>query len=477
MNFKIENIQDLSYSREMMEMKPKKIVSIFIYILILLIITFLCWAWFTDKEITTTVTGIVNIKENTYTISNKLPGIVKEVYLKDGQSVNAGDLLYTLDDTQLQNKKSELEKQNAELNQKLTDLDRLEKSVQNNINYFSCADNEKEYYYKYEAYAANNYVPLQEKNELLKSKDILSNKIKDLKTLEKSIDDNKNYTEKDSIYSIQFNNYVISNEALEKQIAQLQKDKQLLQTEDESKEELIKIDSEIENLKLQQKKNKNTIKSEVKTSIEELTNELNTTNNTLSSYDEKIMLSKESNKLTLLSDIESQKNTVNKELEELNSNLSDINKNIEYCSIKAENTGILDLKSSMQPGTIIEAGTPITDILPIDNSFSISLIISEKDISFLKIGQEIKYSFSSFPYNQYGFLTGTIETLSATSKVNSETASVYYTGEGTLDGKTLYRNNGESNEIKSGMTCQAKIVTRKTKMLYYLLEKLNFKKA
>ena len=48
-------------------------------------------------------------------------------------------------------------------------------------------------------------------------------------------------------------------------------------------------------------------------------------------------------------------------------------------------------------------------------------------------------------------------------------------GEGSLSSNVLYSNKGEESYIKSGMTCEARIITRKEKMLYYLLEKIGFK--
>lgn len=79
------------------------------------------------------------------------------------------------------------------------------------------------------------------------------------------------------------------------------------------------------------------------------------------------------------------------------------------------------------------------------------------------------------PYNEYGFLTGEIKNLSINSKIDSEKGDIFYTGEGSIEKNTLYSNKGEESVIKAGMTCEARIITRNVKMLYYFLEKLNFK--
>ena len=51
----------------------------------------------------------------------------------------------------------------------------------------------------------------------------------------------------------------------------------------------------------------------------------------------------------------------------------------------------------------------------------------------------------------------------------------FFAGEGSLTSNLLYSNKGEKSYIKPGMTCEAKIVTRSEKMLYYLLEQIGLK--
>ena len=51
----------------------------------------------------------------------------------------------------------------------------------------------------------------------------------------------------------------------------------------------------------------------------------------------------------------------------------------------------------------------------------------------------------------------------------------FFTGEGNLNSNVLHSNKGEESYVKPGMICEAKIITRNEKMLYYLLEKIGLK--
>ena len=79
------------------------------------------------------------------------------------------------------------------------------------------------------------------------------------------------------------------------------------------------------------------------------------------------------------------------------------------------------------------------------------------------------------PYREYGFLNGKIENLSPDSKIDNKTGISFFTGVGTLNSDRLYSNKGEESFIKPGMMCEARIITRKEKMLYYLLKKIGLK--
>ena len=59
-----------------------------------------------------------------------------------------------------------------------------------------------------------------------------------------------------------------------------------------------------------------------------------------------------------------------------------------------------------------------------------------------------------------------------TSATDEETGQSYYQVTGSLDKSTISNFQGQKGDIKLGMACQAKIVSQKEKMLYFILNKM-----
>ncbi|MGM8317196.1 hemolysin D, partial (plasmid) [Clostridium perfringens] len=90
MKFKIDNIENLSDSRQAMESKPNKLMFIFLYIIIALIVTFFIWSWFSEKEIVVKVNGVVRPNSEIQAVSNIIQGEVELVKMKNGENVSKG---------------------------------------------------------------------------------------------------------------------------------------------------------------------------------------------------------------------------------------------------------------------------------------------------------------------------------------------------------------------------------------------------
>lgn len=387
MKFKIEDINELSDSRQVMEAKPNKFTSIFIYILLGAICIFITWAWFSEKEIVVKVSGIIKPNEQSCVVSNMVAGEIKEVNMENGQDIKSGQVLYKIDDSNLQNQKNKIEKQKEDLTKDIKNLEKFKQSIDDNTNYFSDNEEEKEYYYKYKSYKAGNKVSVEDKSNLIDSKNEAVNKINKLETLIKSINDNQNYNEEGSIYSDQFNNYRISKKSIEDKIEKLEKNKEALKTQNAPKEQIDQIDSEIEANKNALVKLRSDINLQIKNSINELNEQVKNIDSNVSKFDEGVSLSKEKNKVTLLAQIEEKINLNNDKLKEVDFNIEEVNKGIEKCEVKSTVDGKLDIKANLYPGAMIQTGVVVASVLPKENNYKVELIIPDKDIGNIKNGQ------------------------------------------------------------------------------------------
>lgn len=472
MKFKIENIEELTDSRQVMESKPNKFISIFIgLVLVILIIAFI-WLWFGEKEEVIKVSGIINLKEQSQVISNEITGTVKEFNVENGEEIKQGDIIYTLDDTSFVTQKENLESQREKLVSTNEKLDKFIKSINDGVNYFEENEEEKEFYYKYKAYETGNLVSVSDKESLINSKNEFNNKISELNNFRKSIDENIDYNNDGSVYKEKYNNYQISKKEIEDKINQL--NKTLSEIENKEEKELVEqIESEIKTNKNSLEKLKSDIILQIDSSKEEINSQIKTIEDNIKKIDENNSISKEQNKTTILAQLEEQKSLNNSKIEELDVTIKEVNTNIEKCSVKSEVDGKIDIKNELQTGMIIQTGVVVGEIINDESNLEVELIISDKDIGKLAVNQEIKYNISSLPYTEFGFVNGEVESLSLNSKVDENTGVIYYTGVGNLEKTNVKSYNNESFDIKAGMTCEAQIITGNKKMLYYLLEKLN----
>lgn len=501
MKFKIEDIKNLSDSRQVLESKPNKFIIIFIYILLTLILMFFAWSWFSEKEVVAKVSGVVRPNSKVQTISNIVQGEVKNVKMKNGEKVSKGDILFEIDSDSLEKEKKRIDDQLKKINEDNSNLNKLNKSINNNKNYFSNSGSEKEYYYKFKSYESGNSISLTEKENIVNSKNEINNEKANLEKLNKSIIEETNYNEKDSAYSAQYESYMSSRQMIKNKIDQLNSSKNELNKQiesdnkkineitqddnqqldlmkssiDEKNKQISQLDFEIKNSNEELEKLKNDTIAQIKGSIEKANQSVDTLDGNLKNLDESSNIKKDSNRTTILAQIEEKINLNKQSKTELEANKKQIEDSLAKCVVKAPVNGKINTLVDLQQGIVLQPGTIVANVIPNSDNYKIDLMIPTKDIANINTDKKIKYSFEALPYREYGFLEGKIESISPDSKVDSKTGMSFFTGEGNLNSNVLHSNKGEESYVKPGMICEAKIITRNEKMLYYLLEKIGLK--
>lgn len=156
MRIKISNLNELTDSREILESKPHPFVSIFISILVVILICALAWSYFGEIDTVAKANGIVRPNEKVHTVHSPIIGKVQGLYLKEGQKVKEGDLLFSIEQKEvlkeLGNRKTELGQIESELNL----LNKYKVSIQQRKNQFSKSeDRELKYLKLVDQYIAN----------------------------------------------------------------------------------------------------------------------------------------------------------------------------------------------------------------------------------------------------------------------------------------------------------------------------------
>ena len=93
----IMDMKDMSDSTEVYESRPNPFIIYFIYFLVAMFGIAIMWMAFSKIDIVVKSSGMIKSDNEIYDISSSITGKIVEVKVKDGQFVNEGDVLYTLE--------------------------------------------------------------------------------------------------------------------------------------------------------------------------------------------------------------------------------------------------------------------------------------------------------------------------------------------------------------------------------------------
>ncbi|WP_105901265.1 HlyD family type I secretion periplasmic adaptor subunit [Vibrio gangliei] len=120
-------------------------------------------------------------------------------------------------------------------------------------------------------------------------------------------------------------------------------------------------------------------------------------------------------------------------------------------------------------GGVIQPGMDLIEIVPTEDTLLIETKIAPQDIGFLHPGLKAVIKFTAYDFTNYGGLNGTLETISADT-IQDEEGNSYYLVRIRTDKNSMHDANGEDLPIIPGMTASADIITGKRTVLDYLLK-------
>jgi HlyD family secretion protein len=141
-----------------------------------------------------------------------------------------------------------------------------------------------------------------------------------------------------------------------------------------------------------------------------------------------------------------------------------------YLRILSPVSGVVTYVASTQKGDKVQANTPLISIAPRGARSVLKIDINEKDRGFLREGLDVKMKFSAFPYQRYGFITGTLDYISPSTQRSQSDAPVYK-GHVSLD-KDVYRVDDIDYPLRYGMAAIAEVVVRKRRLIDMAIDPL-----
>lgn len=506
----IQQISEITDSKEIYAARPHPFLGIFIYILLAALMALGGWMYYGEIDIVSKGRGVIRPNENMSMIRNKIGGVISENHLEEGKQVKKGELLFKIDYADLEIKQKQLKEKLAKEEKELQNLKKLKTSIEIDENLFSL-DTEKEYYEKYIKYvqdgeALSKQVAIDTKMDEVEieethiskvhyAKDIekYTKKLVDLENYKASVEAKENkFEDQNCVEYLLFNTYIYNDKALEEQIKNHTLTYELNQ-ELESENLLSINELEVSKKAMELAQNEqsklrlNTLKeiedeieayTELKETAKKEEEKLIVDSGLFSNKIEQRALSIKQYKTDTLVDLNNQIQTLEVSFQSEVRELEVVELSIKECGIVAPIDGTINMLQNISVGDLMGEATEVATIIPKDSQlYKVEILVPNSEIAGLKKGEVVEYQFDALPYKEYGKLKGHITNISTDAnslRKDGIGGSGYYIT-GALENKEVYSYKGERIHLKVGMTCDAYIIVEQKKILYYLLEKINLK--
>jgi len=119
-------------------------------------------------------------------------------------------------------------------------------------------------------------------------------------------------------------------------------------------------------------------------------------------------------------------------------------------------------------GGSIRPGEPLVEVVPDGDTLVIEANVKPADIAFLRLGQDANIKVSAYDYSVYGTLPGKVERIAPDAVVDERTGESHFTIRVRTSGSLVGRN-GRRLLIGPGMTAEVDVLGEERSILSYIL--------
>lgn len=159
--------------------------------------------------------------------------------------------------------------------------------------------------------------------------------------------------------------------------------------------------------------------------------------------------------------------------------------------LKAPQAGKVKELATTTIGAVVQPGTVLVSLVPQNEPLLAEVMINNEDIGFVKPGQAVRLKLATYPFQQYGMVDGIVKTVIADSQTKTQTSSTSTSGTTNANSSDITTESGapstmsfkatvelNAQELKTaeevlplaaGMQLSAEIIEGKRTVLEYLL--------
>ncbi|WP_440994036.1 HlyD family efflux transporter periplasmic adaptor subunit [Cysteiniphilum litorale] len=139
-------------------------------------------------------------------------------------------------------------------------------------------------------------------------------------------------------------------------------------------------------------------------------------------------------------------------------------------SLSAPLSGFVQSLSVHTIGAVVTPAQILMQIIPKDSPLEVNAMISNKDIGYVHEGQKVQVKIDTYPFTEYGLLTGEIVEISDDA-IDDQHLGLVFKVIAKLDSTTLHKQ-GKEFSIRSGMTVTVEVKTGERRIIEYFLSPL-----
>jgi adhesin transport system membrane fusion protein len=159
------------------------------------------------------------------------------------------------------------------------------------------------------------------------------------------------------------------------------------------------------------------------------------------------------------------------ELAKLSEGMPALEDRVARATVRAPVRGIIRTIPNRTVGGVVQPGSPMAEIVPLEETLLIETRLRPADIAFVHLGQRAVVKISAYDYSIYGGLEGKIEYVSADSMQPQQGDPYYLAHVRTAANTIAYQ--GRELRVMPGMTASVDVLTGKRSVLEYLLKPVN----
>ena len=412
-----------------LEGETAKSSSLLLFFIVFILSTLFYWAYVTELDVVIRGQGKTISEGKNQMVQSAESGVIIKNFVKEGDKINAGDLLFEIDLIDLKGQIDQVNDRVSMLQIKQSRL--IAESGNNDFLVDPSFEGKKLSFAKSEKQLFDS-----RRDQLLGKKRILESRRSQRRSeIEELLSDKYSFERNLDLVNLEIEAVeplVRANLAPETRLITLQRDKE-------------NIDGRLKGIPYSI--------NQIEGAIEEIEEQL--------ASEDKSFLTQS---LTELSQ-------ANLEIEELDARIPLLEKRLERALVTSPINGIVNRITYQSDEAYIKTGDVLLDIVPINDELIVEARIDPKDIAKIGVSDKVKISLTSFDPAKFGRIDGEVINISPDAVSNPDTGEQFYSIKVNMLG-SIKDNGGKEVTILPGMVATVEVLSGKRSILDYFWQPL-----